>query len=182
MRLPGQMKRASRVQTCRSFTMTYDVWSQTGPQTDGQVLNLSRYVKGAGWFDPSRDYTVTALFSPRAQHPHNSVQAVHAGAVDVSSCGAGGAQSVFSSSRLGIQLQPILCTMIPDVQGRRARCGCRALCLSDRTGGRAPPRSGRTPRFPRSRYRGKSSTRAVGRPGSSRRFGRRHRGPVARTP
>ena len=62
--------------------MTDDVWSQTGPQTEGQVLNLSRYVKGAGWFDPTRDYTVTALFSPRAQHLHNSVQAVHAGAVD----------------------------------------------------------------------------------------------------
>jgi hypothetical protein len=31
MRLPGQMQPASRVQTCRSFTMTYDVRSQTGP-------------------------------------------------------------------------------------------------------------------------------------------------------
>jgi hypothetical protein len=83
MRLPGQMQHASRVQTRRSFTMTYDVWSQTGPQTDGKCVNLSRYVKGAGWFDPGPDHKVTALFSPRAQHLHNSVQAVHAGAVDV---------------------------------------------------------------------------------------------------
>jgi hypothetical protein len=57
----------------------YDVWSQTGPQTDGQFLNLTRYVKGAGWFDPSRDYKVTALFSLG----HNSVQVCTAGAVDV---------------------------------------------------------------------------------------------------
>ena len=175
------MQHASRVQTCRSFTMTYDVWSQTGPQTDGQFLNLSRYVKGAGWFDPSRDYKVTALFSPR----HNICTTgfrLYTLARWTSGCGAGGAPSVFSSSRFGTQLQPILCTMIPDVQGRRARCGFRAPRLSDRTGGRAPARSGRTPRFPRSRYRGKSSTRAVGRPGSSRRFDRRHRAPVARTP
>jgi hypothetical protein len=71
---------------------------------------------------------------------------------------------------------------LPDVQGRWARCGFRALCLSDRTGRRAPARSGRTPRFPRRRYRGKSSTRAVGRQESSRRFGRRPRAPAARTP
>ncbi len=26
--------------------MTYDVWSQTGPQSGGQLLNLSQYMKG----------------------------------------------------------------------------------------------------------------------------------------
>jgi hypothetical protein len=36
--------------------MACDVWSQIGPQTEGQFVNLSRYVKGAGWFDPSRDH------------------------------------------------------------------------------------------------------------------------------
>ena len=61
MRLPGEMQHASRVQTCRSFTITYDVWSQTGRQTDGQFLNLSRYVKGAGWFDHKGHQYLTGL-------------------------------------------------------------------------------------------------------------------------
>jgi hypothetical protein len=47
--------------------MTYDVWSQTGPQTDGQILNLSRYVKGAGWFDHRPDHTVTTAAAPETK-------------------------------------------------------------------------------------------------------------------
>jgi hypothetical protein len=73
--------------------MTYDVWSQTGPQTDGKSVNLSRYVKGAGWFDPGPDHKVTALFSPRPQLCTTASRPCTL-ARWTSSCGAGVAPSV----------------------------------------------------------------------------------------
>src|SRR5438132_34630 len=121
MRMPGQMRHASCLQTCRSFTMTYDVWSQTGPQTDGQFLNLLRYVKGAGWFDPSRDYKVTYF-----PFVHNicttGFRVCTAGAVDVCAPAWAAPRRCFRPHELVFNSN-IVCTMIPRRSRTAGACG-----------------------------------------------------------